>query len=72
MVAGPAGTLSKIEAGAVSAARAQGASSVELRASMVKDSMGRLLRKNGFTQEINDGKATGNWVKVIKLKEENQ
>jgi len=67
MVSGPAGTLSKIEAGAIDAAKAQGASSLELKASMVKDSMGRLLRKNGFTQEVKDGQATGNWVKHVKI-----
>ena len=69
-VRGPAGTLSKIEQGAVNAARSQGASSVKIAAKMVKASMGRLLRKNGFTQEIKDGKATGNWTKTIKIQSE--
>jgi RHS repeat-associated protein len=67
MVSGPAGTVAKLEQGAINAAKAQGASTLELKASMVKDSMGRLLRKNGFTQEIKDGKATGNWIKTIKI-----
>jgi RHS repeat-associated protein len=67
MVAGPAGTLSRLETGAIDAARAQGASILELKASMVKDSVGRLLRMNGFTQIMKDGKATGDWIKKINL-----
>ena len=67
-VKGPAGTLSKLESGAINAAKAEGASSVKLTATMVKDSMARLLRQNGFTQELKNGKATGNWIKIIKLK----
>ena len=35
---------------------------------MAKDSMARLLRQNGFSQEIKDGQATGKWLKEIKLK----
>jgi len=68
MISGPAGTLSKVEAGAINAARAEGASSLTLSASMVKDSMGRLLKQNGFTQDVKEGQATGRWIKEIKLK----
>ncbi|MGH9571523.1 MAG: hypothetical protein ACRD4F_17910, partial [Candidatus Angelobacter sp.] len=65
-VAGPAGTLSKVEQGAISVAKAAGASSLKLTSAMVKDSMVRVLKGNGFTQEMKDGKATGNWIKQIK------
>jgi hypothetical protein len=51
-------TLSKLEGGAVNAAKANGASTLTMTASMVKDSMGRLLRQNGFTQEMKNGQAT--------------
>jgi RHS repeat-associated protein len=67
MVKGPAGTLKQIESGAVSAAKATNSNSVKITATMVKDSMGRLLRKNGFVQELKDGKVTGRWIKTIKL-----
>jgi len=67
MVSGPSGTLSKLETGAINAAKAEGASTLTLTASMVKDSMGRLLRQNGFTQEVKNGQPTGRWIKEIKL-----
>ena len=69
-VTGPAGTLAKVEQGAVNAAASQGASSVKISAAMVKDSVGRLLRRNGFTQQMKNGKGTGNWSKTIKIKGE--
>jgi len=70
VVRGPAGTLSNIEKGAINAAKSTGASSVKISARMVKESMGRLLRRNGFTQEMKNGKGTGNWSKTIKVKSE--
>jgi len=70
VVRGPAGTLSNIEKGAINAAKSTGASSVKISARMVKESMGRLLRRNGFRQEMKNGKGTGNWSKTIKVKSE--
>jgi hypothetical protein len=69
-VSGPAGTLKQLESGAINAAKASGSDSVTITAKMVKDSMGRLLRNQGFTQEMKNGKATGNWIKRVKLKED--
>ena len=67
-VKGPAGTLGQLESGVINAAKATGAESVKITASMVKDSMAKLLSSQGFSQEIKNGKATGNWIKTIKLK----
>jgi RHS repeat-associated protein len=67
MVAGPAGTLDRVLGGAIAAAKGEGASSLTITASMVKDSMGRLLRKNGFSQEIKNGEKTGRWIKKVDL-----
>jgi len=39
---------------------------------MSEDSIGRLLTKSGFTQDVKERMAAGNWVKFIKLKEENR
>lgn len=72
MVAGPPGTLGSVEAGAMRAAQSMGASALEIKACMVKDSMGRILARNGFTREITGGKPTGNWVKITKLREESR
>lgn len=63
---GPTGTLAEIEKGAVNAGKATGAESVKITAAMAKDSMARLLRRNGFSQDS----ATGNWIKIIKLMKE--
>jgi RHS repeat-associated protein len=66
-VAGPAGTLKTLEAGMIELARSEGATSLKMTATMVKDSMARLLRAQGFSPVIVDGKATGDWVKIISL-----
>jgi hypothetical protein len=67
-VKGPAGTLGELESGAINAGKAAGAESVKITASMVKDSMARLLTSQGFTQEMKNGKASGKWIKTIVLK----
>jgi len=64
---GPAGTVSTIEGGAVNAAKAAGAESVRITAVNPNASMERLLRLRGYTQLIKKGKATGRWVKIIKV-----
>ena len=69
-VNGPAGTLARLEKGSIDLAKSQGASSLKLTAAMVKDSMARLLKSNGFKQEFKDGKATGNWTKDIKIEKD--
>ena len=66
-VSGPAGTVSRIEQGAIDAAEGQGASTLTITATMVKDSMARLLKSRGFTQVIENGQATANWTKTVKL-----
>ena len=67
IVKGPAGTLAKLEQGAIAAAKSQGAATLKITATMVKKSMARRLRMDGFTQEFENGNATGNWIKEIKI-----
>lgn len=47
--------------------KAAGASEVNVTAKMTTKSMGRWLRKEGFKQEMKDGKATGNWTKTVEV-----
>jgi RHS repeat-associated protein len=67
LVKGPAGTLGRLEAGLTDLARREGASALRVTASMVTPEMARLLRRNGFTAVLKDGKETGDWVKTIQL-----
>lgn len=66
MVSGPAGTLSRLEAGAIDVAKQQGASSVTFTGKMASTAMGRLLGKNGFTQVVKDGVKTNDWTKTVQ------
>jgi RHS repeat-associated protein len=63
------GTLAQIEAGAINAAKGEGAQSVKVTATMVSDSMARLLTQNGFKEVLDKaGKGTGTFVKEITIK----
>ena len=67
IVDGPKGTLGKMAEGVKAAGKAAGASEVNVTAKMTTKSMGRWLRREGFKQEMKDGKATGNWTKTVKV-----
>jgi hypothetical protein len=64
---GVKGTLQAIEQGALNAGKEAGASLVRLTANLPSTGMARLLRREGFTQVVKDGKSTGNWEKILKV-----
>jgi hypothetical protein len=61
-------TLRSLENGAVAAAKGEGLSKVTITAVNATAKLGEVLLKNGFKQEILEGRLTNNFVKTIDIK----
>jgi RHS repeat-associated protein len=69
---GVGGTLSSIVGGALRAGEAAGAKNVTIVAKDVATDLAPVLEKRGFSQIIQDGKATNDWTKTYKVPEKQQ